>query len=41
MINKKKVLAVIPTKGTSKRIKKKNTLKIFKNLRLLDFTLTQ
>ena len=38
MINKKKILAVIPAKGTSKRIKKKNTIKIFKNLRLLDFT---
>ena len=37
MINKKK-FQLLSTKGTSKKIKKKNTIKIFKNLRLLDFT---
>jgi CMP-N,N'-diacetyllegionaminic acid synthase len=38
MINKKKILAIVPARMGSKRIKKKNFVEVFEGLTLLDFT---
>ena len=38
MINKKKILAIVPARIGSKRIKQKNFIKVFRGLTLLDFT---